>query len=210
VIEMRVLLVTMMLMMLAPVTVATQGGKNDEEGAWTVSASAAFYALPDEGDYVQPTVSVDRDALHLEARYNYEAQRTASLWAGWAIRGGERIEWELIPMVGAVFGETDGIAPGSVVSIAWGKVDLYAESEYVHTRSRDDRFVYHWSEVAIAPLRWLRAGLVTQRTRAYVSDRKIQRGPFVNVLVGRLDAATYLFIAPDSRPTAVLSLGWSF
>ena len=207
---MRVPMVTLMLLTLAPVTVAAQDAKKDEDGTWTVSAAAAFYALPDEDDYVQPTLSVDRGGLHLEARYNYEAQRTASLWAGWAIRGGERIEWEVIPMVGAVFGETDGIAPGSVVSIAWGKIDLYAEGEYVYARIREDRFVYHWSEVAIAPLPWLRAGMVTQRTRAYASDRKIQRGPFVNALFGRLDAAAYLFIAPDSRPTAVLSLGWSF
>ncbi len=136
---MRVPLVTVMLLTLAPVTVFAQGGKDDDDGAWTVTASAAFYALPDQGDYVQPTLTADRGELHLEARYNYEAQRTASLWAGWAIRGGERIEWEVIPMAGAVFGETDGIAPGYVVSIAWGKIDLYTEGEYVYARTFEDR-----------------------------------------------------------------------
>ena len=39
---------------------------------WSVRGAAATYVLPDEENYVQPTVAVDRNALHLEARYNYE------------------------------------------------------------------------------------------------------------------------------------------
>jgi hypothetical protein len=206
----RAAIVTLLLVALAPGISAAQDAGDGEEREWSVSASVAIYGLPDESNYAQPTVTVDRGVLHLEGRYNYEALRTASLWAGYAMRGGRRVEWELTPMVGAVFGATGGIAPGYLASLIWWKVDTYIEGEYVFATTSEDRFVYHWSEAAIAPFDWLRAGLVTQRTRAYATDRNIQRGPFVNATFERLDAAVYVFLGERSTPTFVLSLGVDF
>jgi hypothetical protein len=94
--------------------------------------------------------------------------------------------------------------------VSWWKVDAYIEGEYVFARTSEDSFAYHWSEAAIAPFDWLRAGLVTQRTRAYASDRNIQRGPFVNATFERLDAAVYVFLGERRTPTVVLSLGLDF
>src|SRR5687767_2822636 len=207
---MRELIVTVMLLAVGPATSAAQSAGEAEERTWVLSAAVALYALPDEDNYAQPTFTADRGALHLEARYNYEALRTASLWAGYTMRGGQRIEWELAPMVGVVFGATDGLAPGYVTSVSWWRVDAYLEGEYVFASTSDDSFAYHWSEAAIAPLDWLRGGVVTQRTRAYATERNIQRGPFVNVTFERIDAAAYMFIGEHSKPTFVLSIGLSF
>lgn len=207
---MRAAVVTLLLAALVPETSSAQDAGDGEEREWSVSASVAIYGLPDESNYAQPTVTAGRGVLHLEGRYNYEALGTASLWAGYAMRGGGRVEWELTPMVGAVFGATDGIAPGYVASVSWWKVDAYIEGEYVFATTSEDSFAYHWSEAAIAPFDWLRAGLVTQRTRAYASDRNIQRGPFVNATFERLDAAVYVFLGERRTPTVVLSLGLDF
>lgn len=206
---MRAAIITLLLAAVGPATSAAQDA-GDADERWSVSASVAIYGLPDESNYAQPTVTADRGVLHLEGRYNYEALRTASLWAGYAMRGGRRVEWELTPMVGAVFGATDGIAPGYVASVSWWKVDAYIEGEYVFATTSEDSFAYHWSEAAIAPVAWLRAGLVTQRTRAFATDRNIQRGPFVNATFERIDAAVYVFIAERGRPTFVLSLAVDF
>ena len=202
--------VAALLVALAPATAGAQDAGDAEARQWSVSAAVAVYGLPEEGNYAQPTVTADRGPLHLEARYNYEALRTASLWAGYSMRGGRRVEWALTPMVGAVFGGTDGVAPGYVASLSWWKVDAYIEGEYVFAGISEDRFAYHWSEAAIAPFNWLRAGLVTQRTRAYATERSIQRGPFVNATVERIDAAVYVFIGERSEPTFVVSIGWDF
>lgn len=209
-IDVHRMLVTGLLLALAPATSSAQDAGDDETHAWSVSASVAVYGLPDDSNYAQPTVTADRGAIHLEARYNYEALRTASLWAGYAMRGGRRVEWALTPMVGLVFGGTDGIAPGYVASLSWWKVDAYIEGEYVFAGISEDSFAYHWSEAAIAPFGWLRAGLVTQRTRAYATERDIQRGPFVNATFDRIDAAVYAFIGERSEPTFVASIGWTF
>lgn len=207
---MRTSILTMMLIACGQAPLAAQSADDEQERAWSLSAAVAVYVLPDEGTFAQPTFTADRSALHLEARYNYEALRTASLWAGYAMRGGERVQWEFTPMMGAVFGATDGIAPGYLASASWWKLDAYTEGEYVLARTSDDRFVYHWSEVAITPVTWLRGGMVTQRTRAYETAREIQRGPFVNGVFGRIDAAAFVFIANGSKPTFVLSVGWSY
>ena len=48
-----------------------------EEPAWEWSPSVLLPLRPSrEADYVQPTLTADRGALHLEGRYNYEARNT--------------------------------------------------------------------------------------------------------------------------------------
>ena len=89
-----------------------------DEKAWSFSASATTYIVPDDQDYVQPTFTADRGWLHLEARYNYENLETGSVWIGYNFSGGEKLEWEFTPMLGGVFGDTTGIAPGYKVSVS--------------------------------------------------------------------------------------------
>ncbi len=199
--------VALAVLLLTAVPVAAQ---ESDEPEWSFSAGVYTYFLPDEGNYGQPTFTADRKSLHLEARYNYEALRTGSLWAGYVVGGGDRVEWEVTPMFGAVFGETNGAAPGYNASVSWWKLDAYSEGEYVFATEDDESFAYHWSEVAIAPIDWLRVGMVTQRTRAYDSEREVQRGPFVNATFKNIDAAVYLFNPDDSDPIVVFSVGVSF
>ena len=135
--------------------------------AWSVFASAYTYIVPDTADdpanYVQPTVTADRGRLHLEGRYNYEAKKTGSVWAGYNLSGGSTVEWELTPMAGVVIGATDGIAPGYKGSLTWRAFELYSESEYViDMNTTSDSFLYNWSEWTLAPSERLRFGLVVQ------------------------------------------------
>src|SRR3954470_23865086 len=98
---------------------------------WSISASAYTYIVSDSSNYVQPTFTADRGWLHLEARYNYEALDTGSAWVGYNFGGGEKLVWEFTPLVGGVFGDTIGVAPGYKGSLGWRKVELYSEGELV-------------------------------------------------------------------------------
>jgi hypothetical protein len=178
---------------------------------WAWSAFAYTYVLPDEPNYVQPTITADRGRLHLEARFNYEDRDTGSLWAGINLGGGETVAWELTPLVGGVFGRTDGIAPGYKGSITWRALEFYSEGEVlIDANEAADSFFYNWSELTLAPWEWLRVGLVTQRTRVYQSDREIQRGLLVGASYRSLDMTAYLFNPDDRKPVLVLSVGVSF
>ena len=136
-----------------------------EGPSWAFSAAAYAYIVPDGRDYVQPTVTADYGALHLEGRYNYETLDTGSAWVGVNFTGGSDVTWDLTPMLGGVFGATYGIAPGYKGSVNWWKLSLYSEGEYVHdVDNNSDSFFYTWTELTISPLEWLRVGFVTQRT----------------------------------------------
>ena len=182
-----------------------------DEKAWSFSASGYTYFVPDDSNYLQPTFTADRGWLHLEARYNYEALETGSVWAGYNFSGGETVEWEFTPMVGGVFGDTAGIAPGYKGSLSWRKLEFYSEGEYVFdTGSSSDSFFYNWSELTLAPVEWFRFGLVTQRTRAYESDREIQRGGLAGFTFKNVSLGGYLFNPDDEKPTFVLSVAVTF
>lgn len=183
----------------------------NDAAKWSFSASAYVYLVPDSREYVQPTLTADRNWLHLEARYNYENLETGSAWAGYNFGGGEKLAWELTPMLGGVFGDTTGIAPGYKGSLSWWKLELYSEGEYVFdTRDASESFFYNWSELTLAPVEWFRFGMVTQRTRAYQTDRDIQRGLLVGLSYRKVSVTTYVFNPDESRPTIVLAAGLCF
>ncbi len=184
--------------------------EDETEKAWSFSASVYTYIVPDDRDYVQPTVTFDRDWLHLQARYNYENLETGSAWAGYNFSGGEKLAWEFTPMLGGVFGNTTGIAPGYKGSLSWWKLELYSEGEYMFdTGDSSESFFYTWSELTLAPVNWFRLGLVIQRTKLYETDFEIQRGFLAGFSFKRVDFTTYLF-NPDDKPTVVLGASVRF
>jgi hypothetical protein len=182
-----------------------------DDKVWSISVLVYTFIVPDDREYVQPTLTADRDKLHLEARYNYEDLETASIWAGYNFSGGEKFTWEVTPMLGGVFGETNGVAPGYKGSLGWWKLELYSEGEYViDTDDSSDSFFYNWSELTLSPVDWFRFGLVTQRTRTYDSDRDIQRGLLVGFSWEQVDLCAYVLNPDDDKPVFVISAGLSF
>jgi hypothetical protein len=183
----------------------------DSSERWSFAASLYGYIVPESKDYVNPNFAADRGWLHLEARYNYEALETGSLWAGYNFKTGETVQFEFAPMLGGIFGDLTGVAPGYNLSISYKRFSFSSQSEYVFdTGNSSGNFFYTWSEVTYSPWDWLRAGLVVQRTKAYKSDLDIQRGFLVGVSYKRADFAVYVFNLGWTDPTVVLSAGFNF
>ena len=194
-----------------PPSTETNTPPEADEKAWSFSAFAYTYFVPDDREYVQPTFTADRGWLHLEARYNYEALDTGSAWVGYNFSGGEKLTWEFTPMLGGVFGDTTGIAPGYKGTLSWRKLELYSEGEYVmDTGNFSDSFFYNWSELTLAPVEWFRFGLVTQRTRLYKTDRDIQRGLLAGFSFKKVSLTGYAFNPDESKLTFVLAVGLTF
>ena len=193
-------------------SIATQAeATRTDEKAWSFDASVYTYLLPDSGNYAQPTFAADHRSLHLEARVNYEDLDTGSAWVGYTFRVGTQVTLELTPMVGAVFGNTNGVAPGYEGSLAWRALELSSETEYVFDAGDSaDNFLYTWSEVAVAPADWWRAGVVVQRTKVYHTEFDIQRGFLVGFSHKRTQVTGYVFNPDASRPTVVIGVGFSF
>ena len=183
----------------------------ESERDWSFSASVYGYFVPDNRDYAQPTISADRGWLHLESRYNYEDLDTGSIWMGYNFSFGEKLSLEFTPMLGGVFGNTNGIAPGYRATLNWRQLELYREAEYVFdTADSSDSFFYTWSELTLSPMDWFRFGLVIQRTKVYETNLDIQRGLLVGFAYKQANFTTYVFNPDQSNPTAVVSVGLDF
>ncbi len=178
---------------------------------WAFSAYVYGYIVPESRDYVNPNFTADRDWLHLEARYNYEALETGSLWVGYNFSVGEKLVLDIAPMVGGVFGNLTGVAPGYNLSLTYRRFSLSSQSEYfVDAGDSSENYFYTWSELTYSPWDWLRVGLAMQRTKAYKSDLEIQRGFLAGVSYKKADLTAYVFNLGWTDPTVVLAMGFNF
>jgi hypothetical protein len=179
--------------------------------SWEFNLAGALYVLPDEEDFLQPTFRADRGHLHLEARYNYEDRDSTSLFVGASFEFGDAVKLALTPMIGGLVGRTDGLVPGLEVDFTVGPFEAYGEAEYVFDlEDSASSYFYMWSELSLWPTEWLRAGVVTQRTRVYQTERDIQRGLLVGFSRKRLEGTVYFFNPGAADHFTVASLGVSF
>jgi hypothetical protein len=187
------------------------GAPAPEPTAWEYSASVYGYFPPDDYHYAQPTVIANHGGLHLEARYNYEGLKAGSAWVGWNVGTGDKLRLDATLMVGGVFGDTRGVAPGLELTLSYGKFQFYSEAEYVIDTDRSRAsFVYNWVQLGYSPLEWLTVGIASQRTRVYRTGLGIQRGFFVGFTYKSLSLNVYVFNPGWETPTVVSSLAVSF
>jgi hypothetical protein len=182
-----------------------------EETGWEFALSGALYVLPDEDDFVQPTFKIDRGLFHFETRYNYEDRESTSFFVGANFEFGDKLKLSLTPMIGGLVGQTDGIIPALEADLTLGPFEAYAEAEYVFDLDdSDSSYFYMWSELSLWPTEWLRAGVVTQRTRVFQTERDIQRGLLVGFALKKVDGTVYFFNPGADDYFTVVSLGVSF
>lgn len=209
--ETRKKITVAMMLLFAPATRALADSAADGVPAISGSVTGYYYAMRDQSDFGVGVASLNRDTLHVEARYNYEAMHSASIFAGWNFSAGETLTFAVTPLIGVLFGDVRGVIPGLEASVAYGDVDGYIEAEYVHDlRNRSDSYFYAWSEVGWKPAHWLRIGLVGQRSQDVNNGRDFQRGAFVQLMFGKVTLGFYGFNPDSGSRYGIFSLGAQF
>jgi hypothetical protein len=114
-------------------------------------------------------------------------------------------------MLGVSGGHTDALIPALELDVTWRRFEFYSEGQYVIPfGDRESRFFYNWSELSIWPTEWLRAGMVTQRTRVFDTERDLQRGVLVGATAARIESTFYLFNPGAGDQFSVVSVSISF
>ncbi|TAH38188.1 MAG: hypothetical protein EYC70_06085 [Planctomycetota bacterium] len=176
---------------------------------WDVSFGVYGFDPPDDDAYASAILRADRGALHLEARYQYEDLDSASFFVGRNFVWADELSVLVVPMIGAVAGDTDGVAPGLEYDLAWKALEWYGESEYVYDlHDADDSFFYTWNELTLAPAEWLRFGLVAQRTRVFEQELTLDRGLLLGLAYGSLWLDLYLFNPDQDDAYVGVALGF--
>ena len=190
---------------------ASPAAEPDAAPETSFSLTGSYYAMRDEPDFGVYVAALQRGPVRFEARQNYEAKSATSAFAGYAWSGGEDIAWSVTPMLGGLFGSARGIVPAVEASIAWRKLDLYVEAEYVHDLDDSSAsYFYAWTELGWRPVEHIRIGLVGQRTRIVSNDRDFQRGVFGQLTLGKATIGLYAFNPESASRYVVLSLGLAF
>src|SRR5262245_14017999 len=195
----------------SPQTADPEANMTEKTGSWESTATTYAYFVPDDQNYVSAILTGDRNWLHLEGRYNYEDIDTGSAWLGYNFSFGEKLVLDLTPMFGGVFGNLNGVAPGTEVTLSYRKLEIYTENEYVFDlEDSTQNFFYTWTEATYSPLDWLRLGLIIQRTLAYQTDLDVQRGFLVGFSYKRVQITTYVFDLGWDKPTVAVAAGFDF
>jgi hypothetical protein len=192
---------------------APPASSNATPNPWEFSLTTSGFIVPRGESYVSPDFSADHGWLHLEARYNDEALKTGSLWVGYNFNVGKKLVVNATPMVGGVFGNLNGIAPGCALALTltYKRIQLYGSAEYVFDlQNRSNNFFYIWDQVTYSPLHWLQVGLVSQRTRVYQTGLDVQRGVLAGIIYKKVNVAANVFNFGWTTPTVVLALGFNF
>jgi hypothetical protein len=171
---------------------AIRADAQGERPPWTGVAAAYVNAI-DDLVFVLPIATVDRDWLHLEARYNYEDLGAVSGWVGYNLGWDGAVSFTLTPMLGIVLGSLDGIAPGAEWTLGWRRLELYSEVELVVPLDDGDPFAFTWSSLRWQASERLALGVSGQRLESTGTDRLVDVGPMVALQLGRLGIEGYWF-----------------
>ena len=185
--------------------------KDSVKPKWAFSTSAFYYIIPEEKNTLTLIGYADYQSLHLEARYNYEDQKTGSVFGGWRFETGNKFVFGATPMIGFVFGNTDGIAPGLELDASYKIFDFYSETEYlVDFSGGENNFLYTWGELGVTPFKSFRTGVSYQRTKLYQSQFDIQRGLFAEYQVWKVTAGLYFFDPFADSQFVIATLSFDF
>jgi len=111
--------IAVIVLLLTPMTSAFAETEADSASAISGTVTGYYYAMRDQSDFGVGVASLNRGPLHFEARYNYEAMHSTSIFAGWNFSGGETFSFAVTPIVGGLFGDVQGVIPGVEASVAW-------------------------------------------------------------------------------------------
>ena len=154
-----------------------------------------FYVGKNAPSTVVPRIYYQTNAgWYGEVRYNYEEERTGSLYAGKTFSKQGDVCWSLTPVAGLIWGKLKGGAAGLNVALAYR--DLSFSSALQYAVSREDRqlnFFYAWSELGCQVAKSVYAGLAIQQTRLFGTTTRWDPGLQVGFLIEKWTFPFYVF-----------------
>lgn len=139
---------------------------------------------------------------YFEARGNYEAINSASLYFGKAFKKKALISYSIIPIAGLVLGRFNGGSVGANVVLDYNKLSFSSQSQYTFSvENVAANFPYSWSDLTYQLKKWMSAGVSLQQTRGLFEKGILVSGTYKN-----LSIPLYVFNPATSERYFVLGL----
>lgn len=192
----------------APVALAAQDAAAPPRTTGTLEA---YVALGNGSDLAPIAIgAVTHRRVRGEARYGYEDEDTGAVFGGWELARDGRASLWIAPMLGVVFGRTNGVAPAVELELESGRFDLYVESEYLFAAEDDASFLFTWSTATWRLTDRVSAGLVAQRLRPFHQAPGVDRGAVAMLAMGRGSVALYVYNPFGKGAFAQAGVGYEF
>jgi hypothetical protein len=139
---------------------------------------------------------------YFEARGNYEAVNSVSLYFGKAFTKSALISYSIIPIAGLVMGKFNGGSVGANITLDYKKISFSSQSQYTFSvRNRATNFTYSWSDLTYQLKQWMSAGVSFQQT-----GKIFEKGILVRGIYKNLSIPLYVFNPAASERYFVLGL----
>ncbi|HTE32684.1 MAG TPA: hypothetical protein VK666_20025 [Chryseolinea sp.] len=151
-----------------------------------------------------------KDNAYVEARYNYEALNSFSIYLGRTFAGTRGPTYSVTPILGCVFGAFKGVSAGANVAIEYKKLFFSTQSQYTRAfyESNAD-FLFAWSDVGYQLREWLYIGLSTQQTyQPQGWSSQIEPGIALGVTLGKWTFPLYCFSPGDNLRYFVVGINY--
>ena len=144
---------------------------------------------------------------YMEVRYNYEALRTASVYAGQSFHKKSVITYTVTPMLGIVMGAYNGASLATNIELEYKKAFVSMQSQYtVNKNEKKMDFFFNWTEFAYQPVKWFYAGISMQQTKTYRTIKVSEYGILLGFLTGKFTIPVYVFEPLSSNRNLVIGI----
>ena len=146
---------------------------------------------------------------YAEVRYNYEAEKTLSVFMGKTFVNTSSFSYCISTMAGVVTGEFNGVALALNAELEYKKLFFSLQSEHTFSiENRNTNFIYCWSDVGYRPFDWLSTGFSIQQTS--LCGAKFEKGFFIRAQWRNWGLPLYVFNPEKAGKYVVLGLNFTW
>ena len=170
-----------------------------------------FYVLSDRSVVVAPIASYQfNNGLYFEGRYNYEEMKSCSAYIGKTFTNEASFKYSISPIVGGVWGAYRGGSIGANIDLEYGNFYLSSQPQYtLGFKTRENNFIYSWSEVGYQVKDWLAIGASVQHTQLYQTKSSFEKGLLLSLSYKNWSLPLYIF-NPESKDNKYFLIGVNF
>lgn len=146
---------------------------------------------------------------YIEARYNYEDQKTVSLYFGKAFTIDKIAEYEITPMIGVVVGKTNGISPGLNFQLEYKRFSTFTQCQYTFDFNRSaNSFFWNWSGFDISISKYIGVGGSVQVFEPNKGNGVYRAGPMLSFRQNSFSIEAYVYNFWQQKP--IYSIGFEY
>ena len=148
---------------------------------------------------------------YLEARYNYEDVKTVSLYFGKSFEINEKVDVEIIPMLGLVYGNIKGVSPGFNLNFEYKRFHSSTECQYtIDFEDNDYSYFWDWSNFYMRIHENISLGCAIQINRSKKGDNFVYASPALSFEFHSFVIETNAYNLWEKNPLWTLGIEYNF